>query len=123
MVLLLSRIFKYQIRGESIVTIQKEMDALRSYIDFSLMDVVLVDGVLQFIAHSVEPGGNPEEFVLMPPKRQPESQIAAQLHRFFLHPFPVCIRVRCGLRRGDSSSSCPAPSSISRMASRELYRK
>ena len=35
MVLLLSHIFKYQIRGESIVTIQKEMDALRSYIDFS----------------------------------------------------------------------------------------
>lgn len=35
MVLLLSRIFEYQIRGESIVTIQKEVDALRSYIDFS----------------------------------------------------------------------------------------
>lgn len=35
MVLLLSRIFEYQIRGESIVTVQKEMDALRSYIDFA----------------------------------------------------------------------------------------
>lgn len=37
MVLLLSRIFEYQIRGESIVTIQQELDALQKYIDFSLI--------------------------------------------------------------------------------------
>jgi len=35
MVLLLSRIFEYQTRGESIVTVQEELDALQIYINFS----------------------------------------------------------------------------------------
>lgn len=35
MVLLLSKIFEYQIRGSGLVTIQKEKEALQSYIDFS----------------------------------------------------------------------------------------
>jgi len=35
MVLLLSRIFEYQIRGDNIVTIQKEALALQNYIDFA----------------------------------------------------------------------------------------
>lgn len=35
MVLLLSRIFEYQIRGNSIITISRELDALQDYIDFS----------------------------------------------------------------------------------------
>lgn len=35
MVLLLSRIFEYQIRGDSIVTIYRELNALQNYIDFT----------------------------------------------------------------------------------------
>jgi len=35
MVLLLSRIFEYQIRGDSIVTINKELYSLQNYIEFS----------------------------------------------------------------------------------------
>jgi len=35
MVLLMSRIFEYQIRGDSIVTIRREQNALLNYIDFS----------------------------------------------------------------------------------------
>lgn len=35
MILLLSRIFEYQIRGNSTVTIQRELNALQNYIDFS----------------------------------------------------------------------------------------
>lgn len=34
MILLLSRIFEYQIRGDSVVTIQKEKESLQNYIDF-----------------------------------------------------------------------------------------
>ena len=40
-----------------------------------LIDIILINHVLQFIAHLVEPDGNPEEFVLMPAQGKPIAQI------------------------------------------------